>query len=191
LLLTANLLFVGLVNCSELLSAPYERTLYRYELLFGSPVDEEEPKTGQGGDAQGQGDQKKVAGGKAKRLEEFEFAWDRSVQDPVHFLIGHGFGSFNLIKYGKDGRGYPHNIFLEVLFELGAIGVLLALAFFVTSLHRAYRNGHYLFLMAILFFLLNTMKSYSVVDLRLLFGLLAVAAFIPPKGERGIFRSTS
>jgi len=45
--------------------------------------------------------------------------------DLVELAIGHGFGDFGYYFTGKDVRVYPHNIFLELFFEVGLIGLIV------------------------------------------------------------------
>lgn len=49
---------------------------------------------------------------------------------PEHPLLGRGIGSWSVFYFGYDQRAYPHNLFLEVAFEQG----LLGLSFFVLFL---------------------------------------------------------
>ncbi len=52
------------------------------------------------------------------------------VSDPIALVVGHGTGDFGYRDLGKDGRAYPHNVLLEVMYENGLIGLsLLLLAF--------------------------------------------------------------
>lgn len=54
--------------------------------------------------------------------------------EPTSFpLMGHGIGSFGIVTTGTDFYFYPHNLFAEVFFEQGLIGlvVLLLLVAFV------------------------------------------------------------
>lgn len=76
----------------------------------------------------------------------------------INPLFGIGFGCYPLYTH-KD---YPHNFFLEVICELGFIGLIifisLTLLFVLLSPRKNYllfttRNGFYLFLLAIIFFL--------------------------------------
>lgn len=55
------------------------------------------------------------------RLDLFEFFFDYDFQ----YLKGTGIGSYSLSFFGEDVVYYPHNIFLELFFENGLIGVFL------------------------------------------------------------------
>ncbi len=48
---------------------------------------------------------------------------------PEHFWLGQGIGSWSVFYYGRDSRGYPHNLFLETTFEEGFVGQLSLLVF--------------------------------------------------------------
>lgn len=185
----ANGFLILLIFNSVLLSSPYERTFHRFNLLFEKTRMEVPDESG-GADGSGKTAEEKEAEkekNKARRLEEYRYAVTKIFDGPLPFTVGYGFGSFNLLKYGTDSRGYPHNVFLEIWFELGIIGVILALSFLGFAALKGIRMGNLIFLFAVLFFLMNSVKSYSVVDFRLMFGLLGVAAFIPPcyRGSNG------
>lgn len=58
---------------------------------------------------------------------------------PDHFWLGQGIGSWSVFYSGKDTREYPHNLFLETMFEEGALGQILLLLFLgllAVSTHR-------------------------------------------------------
>lgn len=48
--------------------------------------------------------------------------------DPVALLIGHGTGDYGYFALGHEGRYYPHNMFLEVAYENGILGVCVVIA---------------------------------------------------------------
>jgi len=52
---------------------------------------------------------------------------------------GHGTGAFSTVLFGRDFRIYPHNAFVEVLFENGLPGLLLLLLFILLSWRGAIR----------------------------------------------------
>jgi O-antigen ligase len=51
---------------------------------------------------------------------------------PDHLMLGTGVGSWSIFYFGNDSRNYPHNLFLEIAFEEGLIG-LTAFAAFLLS----------------------------------------------------------
>jgi len=108
-------------------------------------------------------------------------------------IIGVGIGGFP-VKYGfGDQRGYPHNIILEVLSELGLIGLLLLVLFFYTCFRTLpvlrYLNKHPVLLISVLLFsqtFFNAMISGDLNDNRLLFtfaGLLLAGKCYADTGE--------
>ena len=48
---------------------------------------------------------------------------------PDHFWLGQGVGSWSVFYYGRDTREYPHNLFLETMFEEGLVGQTLLVLF--------------------------------------------------------------
>lgn len=114
-----------------------------------------------------------VNGSVKVRVDQLNFTLNKIFENPESFFIGHGIGSFNLLYKGEDGRGYPHNIFLEVWFELGLIGELLFLSFFILILFRKPTN-YYISIWLILYILLNMAKSNSLIDIRTYFAFFAM-----------------
>lgn len=108
------------------------------------------------------------------RLERMVFALNHSNDNPFIFLFGNGIGSFGILYSGNDTREYPHNVFIEVLFELGIVGLALILFIFVVPLLR---KNHRFFIALYLFFLLNAMKSNDLISLWLLFMCIGFLAF--------------
>ena len=112
-----------------------------------------------------------------KRLEYLLFSKTKIFKNKSSLVLGYGLGSFSNEYDQTDRRLYPHNIIVEIVFELGLIGLLLALAFLISncSLYKCFFNN--LALLAALTLLINSMKSSSIVDLRLLFALIAISIF--------------
>ena len=78
----------------------------------------------------------KASGSGAKRLE---FYLRTLSAIPDHLWLGQGVGSWSFFYYGRDVRGYPHNLFLETTFEEGLVGQFLMLIFLVLVTSAAYR----------------------------------------------------
>ena len=112
-----------------------------------------------------------------KRLEYLLFSKTKIFENKSSLILGYGLGSFSNEYDQTDRRLYPHNIIVEMVFELGLIGLLLALAFLISnsSSYKGFFTN--LALLASLTLLINSMKSSSIVDLRLLFALLAISIF--------------
>lgn len=64
------------------------------------------------------------------RTEVFAAYWDAIVDTPWSFLFGRGFQAVGL---SKD----PHNLYLEIAYYLGAVGLMLILAFYIAMVQVA------------------------------------------------------
>jgi O-antigen ligase len=93
---------------------------------------------------------------------------------PDHLLLGRGVGSWSVFYYGQDERNYPHNLFLEVTFEEGLLGLGALLLFFAAagvSILRLLKqtDSHFLVLaVLVLYCVLISMFSGDLDDNRLL-----------------------
>lgn len=109
------------------------------------------------------------------RIDLLKFAVDATFSDLKTMLFGNGFGSFGLAYENTDSSKYPHNVPMEVWFELGLVGLSLFSIFLFTALAKLQNRAWVLVPAAIFIFeLLNIQKSYSLGDLRLLFFFLAI-----------------
>lgn len=67
------------------------------------------------------------------RLPIWDRAWHHIVEEPVRIPLGHGIGSYSIEDgFGpptwlldKSPKHYPHNLYLEMLYETGIVGLLL------------------------------------------------------------------
>lgn len=91
-----------------------------------------------------------------------------------NYIQGYGLGSYGIITTGKDQRAYPHNAFLEVWFELGLLGIGLFILFIVFHLWRTYKNFDYGALGILTYIILNSMKSSSFVEEKLLYAFFSI-----------------
>lgn len=151
LLSFVSLLLVSVSDLSFLDSGNIGRSLDRFMLLFAS-----------GGDSVNE------------RVRMLDFAFNGIFGNNTSlftFLFGHGIGSFGILFSGSDGRLYPHNIFLEVFFETGLAGVVFFSALIGYCLRRM---PHNVYVYLSLFVLLNCLKSYTLEDIRFLFGFLSL-----------------
>lgn len=90
-------------------------------------------------------------------------------------LTGYGIGSFGIETMGEDFRLYPHNMILEIWFELGFIGLILFFGWIVFLLSKTVRLPYkYVSYWVLLYFFLNLMKSSSLVDIRTEFAFLGI-----------------
>lgn len=108
----------------------------------------------------------------AERVAMISFSFDKIFENASNFLFGLGIGSFGIVYDNLDGRLYPHNVLLEIGFEMGVIGVLI---FLFLILLYGYKLRHNLNALLILgYLLLNNLKSYSLIDQRIMFGVISV-----------------
>ncbi|RLD52574.1 MAG: hypothetical protein DRI94_02690 [Bacteroidetes bacterium] len=108
------------------------------------------------------------------RMKQYKFALNSIFSDVIHFFFGYGFGSFGIMYSHADVRLYPHNIFLEIWFETGIIGLLLFLSFLALVFFKQLSKRIYVSGFVILYMILNMMKSSSIVDIRIFFAFFAL-----------------
>jgi O-antigen ligase len=109
-----------------------------------------------------------------KRVTQIEYSTKMIVASPETFLLGYGIGSYGIMESGKDGRAYPHNVVLEILFELGFIGLFIFVVFLILVFSNHSDKFKYITSIVFFYFLINYMKSSSIVDMRICFGFLAL-----------------
>lgn len=83
-------------------------------------------------------------------------------------VFGYGLGSYGYYKTGSDLRAYPHNLFMEVLAELGLTGFVLLsiiITLFVLNLYKLIIKNKFksktlnIVLLLVVFYLINSMVS--------------------------------
>jgi O-antigen ligase len=112
------------------------------------------------------------------RLEGIQFSIESIFSSWKNLFLGEGIGSFGPLFMQLDERQHPHNIFLELWFELGLIGFgIFLLAVFIPYL-ASKRNSLIKVVpsVALLFILLNYMKSSSYSETRM--GLAFLGLYI-------------
>ncbi len=114
---------------------------------------------------------KPTTGSAAARLTFYHQTWDAI---PTHLLLGGGIGSWSVFYYGADERGYPHDLFLQIAFEQGLMGIA-AFGFFLATMGAvAYRllrktgTRYAVFPSLVLFCLIVSMFSGDLDDNRIL-----------------------
>lgn len=89
-----------------------------------------------------------------------------SINTPGEQLFGAGYGDFGYLKFGRDTRIYPHNIFVEIYYELGMVGILsfvgMLLIIGMKAVFSKLDNFSYFLLTCLLFFLLNANATSDV-----------------------------
>jgi len=135
----------------------FERTLYRFSSI-GSEFGQEE----------------RVGSQTMTRVDLIDRALDYTFESVGSTLFGQGIGGFGMRYFGEDKRAYPHNIFLEVLVESGIVGLAL-LVCFLGSVLSSLDPRPAISPLAVIYWLLNSLKSHTIVDLKVLFAALALA----------------
>jgi O-Antigen ligase len=103
-------------------------------------------------------------------------------------LVGHGVGAWPILYWGRDYRHYPHNMILELLVEVGLVGLVLFAALVLVGARRVslQRLREDPALMCALMLCMNTfvnaMSTGDLADNRNLFAMLGLLAMRPPKG---------
>lgn len=112
------------------------------------------------------------------RLQHYTHAIQYWKQAPI---FGYGIGSWPIINDGIDMRGYPHNIILEILVELGLIGLLIFFSLIIYALlllapvkSIGDEPIKLSLLMLMVYVLLNSMVSGDIPDNRLLFSCIGL-----------------
>jgi O-antigen ligase len=104
-----------------------------------------------------------------KRLEFYDDAVRAFESRPA---IGWGVGGWSQFYYHEDKRGYPHNLFLEVAVEQGAVGLLVLCLFvmnifWVAARQRVEFGGRFSFILPVVAYSLSvTMFSGDITDNR-------------------------
>lgn len=92
-----------------------------------------------------------------------------------HYFRGSGIGSYSLNFFGKDVIYYPHNIFLELFFENGLIGVFL----FCLILFRFISSFKYnIISFLVVFYFIVSLISADIPGNNNLFILLFISAYV-------------
>lgn len=98
-------------------------------------------------------------------------------------LLGNGIGSWPVINSAVDVRGYPHNIILEIMVELGLIGLIIFIMLLIIALKcfgpwKTVRDDPLKILIFVIFInaLVNAMVSGDIPDNRFLFFVLGIMA---------------
>jgi hypothetical protein len=104
-----------------------------------------------------------------------------ALNDLNNYFIGEGTGNFGFILFGFDANGYPHNIFVELFYENGIIGLILFLSLLFSTLWRSIhinnRIERVLFTVSILFFLFASMTSGDIAGNPFLFIFIVYANY--------------
>jgi len=76
----------------------------------------------------------------ATRFEFWSMSLNTWISSIVNFVFGLGSGGFSSLFIWRDWRWYPHNIFFEIIVELGFIGLTI-LSLFITKTYKLISQG--------------------------------------------------
>ena len=108
------------------------------------------------------------------RVDHFKKSIDLFNADFFKSIFGYGIGSYGVITKGIDERSYPHNIFLEIIVELGLIGFIIFLYYLYYNFFSIKNKNYYISNFVILYIFLNMFKSGSLIDFRVNFIFFAI-----------------
>jgi hypothetical protein len=120
------------------------------------------------------GQEERMGATSMTRVDLIDRAMDYSFESLGSYMFGQGIGGFGIRYLGVDDRAYPHNLFLEVLVETGFIGLLFLICFFVSIITSIHKNSVISY-NALFYWLLNSLKSHTIVDLKVFFAALSLA----------------
>lgn len=185
-LILVNVVVISIIYSSSFGATVFNRTLYRFSVIVPSDIEQTmlDAERNANGDYMWGEDEEEgslPSQSSINRLDHYIYSWNMINKTWKTQVIGHGFGSYGIIKTGKDQRLYPHNIFLEIWFETGIIGLVTFLFFMIQALLWTMKNNQHILGIAILYLLANTFKSYSLVDHRILMGIMGISMFIQVK----------
>lgn len=93
----------------------------------------------------------------------------------LNLIVGNGIGSFGWVLYGiDDDIMYPHNIFLELLFENGIVGVIIICVVLI-QFYKSFKPNIITFL--VLYFFFNSLLSGDISSNNNLFILLFLSIY--------------
>lgn len=116
----------------------------------------------------------------ADRMVMMKYAFNQPFEKISTFIFGNGIGSFGLNYIGEDERNYPHNIFLEIFFELGLIGLIIFFVLILLILKRFSLKNN-IFSILLFFAFLNALKSSNLTDLWIFFSFIGGMSLINKK----------
>jgi O-antigen ligase len=121
------------------------------------------------------------SGSAGKRVDFYRATLEALPNQP---LMGTGIGSWSRFYFGNDQRNYPHNLFLEIAFEEGLVGLAAFLALLalvgisVVRMVGASRSHFIVLGLLVLYSLIISLFSGDLDDNRLLWLWIGVALSI-------------
>jgi len=116
------------------------------------------------------------------RLFDYRTSWTLFENNPV---VGYGIGSWPLLAGFPDMRGYPHNIILEILVEMGLVGAVFFFIFLLAGITRLFsekisNNPQRMIILALFVnAFINAMLSGDIPDNRFLFSVVGLMCLNP------------
>lgn len=118
------------------------------------------------------------------RTERFETAWEMSKES---YFVGKGFGSFPIYYSGLDEEDYPHNIYLEILAELGIVPLILFVSLIVLATFNGFKYYRKRGLNTLnssiytifLFWFFNSFGSSSMTGDKVFYAFIAIMILLP------------
>lgn len=125
------------------------------------------------------------------RLDGLKFSLESIFSSWSNLFLGEGIGSFGILYEQIDERQHPHNILAEIWFELGLIGLGIFILTILLPLISSLKNKYLKVVptVALIYILLNYLKSSSYSETRIGFAILAlfilVQTIAKKKPEKG------
>ena len=69
----------------------------------------------------------------ASRFEFWSMSFQTWISSITNFFTGLGSGGFSSLFIWRDWRWYPHNLFFEIMVELGLVGLIIGMTFIAKS----------------------------------------------------------
>lgn len=120
------------------------------------------------------------------RIDRFSVAYEMIRESPY---IGKGIGSFPMYFNGNDLPDYPHNMIMEIISEVGIIGLLAFLTFFLISYLRGqkYNRAENKIIPTLgmvttglfIYYLANAMVSGDINSNRVLYVFMSIMSMFP------------
>ncbi len=114
------------------------------------------------------------------RTERYSLAWDLFSNNP---LTGIGFGRFGEYYMAESGN-YAHNILLELASELGLLGFLWAVFYFLMLFIKSLKSFEYsnklatIYVVVFLYTVMNAMVSGDINDNRVMFSIGSIICLL-------------
>lgn len=178
-ILVITVILTTLISLDEYKKNTFKLSLYKNKLLLKSADDSESWSISnylkeRGENHRPEGKNKSIL----TRVWHYKFIGYELKENPKLLIHGVGFGSYSMSCCGSDILDHPHNLILELTYETGLIGLIIFLIFIFYVIRRGLTNQLLLcFFLCLLFYLLHSMKSSSIIDLRLMFGFIALILY--------------